>query len=119
LVGAECALKVFIGELNQRVLLAHDEDFCSPVFGRANDCMQMTADAADIDMDTAYYLDQVHDATNATAYMLTSRDLTDFIALRTSRFGGIANPLNCRIRLTREHVAHIPHPMSASHGRTR
>jgi hypothetical protein len=111
--------RYFIGALNQRVLLAHDEDFCSPLFGRGRDCLQMTADAADADMTTAYYLDQVHYATNATAYMLTSQDQTAFIALRTSRCGGIADPLGCRIRLTREHITRIPHPMGAPHGRRR
>ena len=108
--------RYFIGALNQRVLLAHDEDFCSATFSRlGNDCLQMTADAADTDMTTAYYLDQVHYATNATAWLITGADQTSFIAYRTNACGSVADPLGCRIRLTRTQITRIGHPTGIPH----
>jgi hypothetical protein len=108
--------RYFIGAINQRVLLAHDENFCFATFSRlGNDCLQMTADAADTDMTTAYYLDQVNYATNATAWMITGADQTSFIAYRTNACGSVADPLGCRIRLTRTQITRIGHPTSIPH----
>jgi hypothetical protein len=105
--------RYFIGDLKKRILLEHDEDFCSSnAGGMGSDCLQMTADAADLDMNTAYYLDQVHYATNATAYMLVGSDQVAFVKLRDRRCGSVVDPLACRIRVTREHTRVItrPHP---------
>ena len=103
--------RYFIGAVNERILLAHDEDFCSATFSRVgDDCLQMTAEAADVDMNTAYYLEQVHYATNATAWMIVGADQRSFVELRDSRCGGVADPLGCRIRITREHVRVISRP---------
>ena len=100
--------RYFIGALNKRILLEHDEDFCGVLYADVaptpESCQQMTADAADLDMNTAYYLEQVHFATNATAHRITGEDQTAFLQLRAHTCGGIADPLGCRIRLTREHV---------------
>jgi hypothetical protein len=100
--------RYFIGALNKRILLEHDENFCGVLYAdiapTPQSCQQMTADAVDLDMNTAYYLEQVHYATNATARMVTGEDQTAFLRLREHTCGGIADPLGCRVRLTREHV---------------
>jgi hypothetical protein len=108
--------RYFIGDLNARILLAHDEDFCAYLDGANgppdDDCEQMNADAADIDMNTAYYLEQVHYATNATARMIVGDEETEWIEIRNRRCGSVVDPVGCRIRLTREHTRGIlePHP---------
>jgi hypothetical protein len=105
--------RYFIGGLNKRLLLEHDEDFCSSTFaGLGADCLQMTADAADLDMNTAYYLDQVNYATNATAYMLVGSDQTAFLRLRANRCGAVADPLGCRILITRQQIHTISRPVT-------
>jgi uncharacterized protein YecT (DUF1311 family) len=102
--------RYFIGGLEKRLLLEHDEDFCSSTFtALGSDCLQMTADAADMDMNTAYYLDQVNYATNATAHMIVGDDQSAFLRLRTSRCGAVADPLGCRILVTRQQVHRVTH----------
>jgi uncharacterized protein YecT (DUF1311 family) len=97
--------RYFIGGLEKRLLLEHDEDFCSSTFtALGSDCLQMTADAADVDMNTAYYLEQVNYATNATAHMIVGDDQSAFLRLRTNRCGNVADPLGCRILITRQQV---------------
>ena len=99
--------RYFITGANRRILLEHDEDFCSlpdgSVAPRGSDCEQLNYEAADDDLTAAYYLEQVNYRTNATAWQI-SGDQTAFIGLRDRSCGGIANPLACRIRLTRERV---------------
>ncbi len=95
----------FITGGNKRVLLEHDLDFCSPadVRGAGAECEQMNADAADLDVTAAYYLDQVHYATNGTAWMI-GPEQTAWIGVRERTCGGIVDPLGCRIRVDRERV---------------
>jgi hypothetical protein len=112
--------RYFITGSNKKILLEHDEDFCSPTDGtvaRAGDvCEQMNADAADLDMNAAYYLDQVHHATNATAWMITGADQIAFIQVRNSRCGGVLDPLGCRIIMTREQTHRVVRgPVSGPH----
>ena len=99
--------RYFITGANRRILLEHDEDFCSmadgSVVARGADCEQMNADAADDDLTAAYYLQQVNYRTNATAWMI-GPEQTAFIVFRDRSCGGIVDPLGCRIRLTRERV---------------
>ena len=68
--------RYFIGGVDRKILLEHDEDFCSPTDGATApaDCEQMNANAADIDLDAAYYLEQTDHATNATAWMISGPD---------------------------------------------
>jgi uncharacterized protein YecT (DUF1311 family) len=114
--------RYFIGGISKKILLEHDEDYCAPVVETTapseNDCEQMNADAADVDMNAASYLDQTHYATNATAWMITDPDQIAWIQVRdnTCRVG--PDPLGCHIRMTRErtHVIirrnpmpHLPH----------
>jgi uncharacterized protein YecT (DUF1311 family) len=96
--------RYFIGGIDRKILLEHDEDFCSPADGTTApaDCEQMDANAADIDLDAAYYLEQTDHATNATAWMINGPDQVAWIQVRddTCRVG--PDRLRCRIRVTRE-----------------
>jgi uncharacterized protein YecT (DUF1311 family) len=97
--------RYFITGSNKKILLEHDENYCSPDETTAPPkkwCEQMNADAADIDMNAAYYLEQTHHATNATAWMITGRDQAVWIRLRDNTCGLGPDPLGCRIRMTRE-----------------
>jgi uncharacterized protein YecT (DUF1311 family) len=98
--------RYFIGGSNRRILLEHDEDYCAPVDGTSpppgDACLQMDADAADIDVNGAYYLEQVNHATNATAWMIVGEDQVAWIRVRDGACRAGAEPLRCRIRMTRE-----------------
>ena len=106
--------RYFIGDSNRKILLEHDEDYCAPGSAAppADDCEQMNADAADIDLNAAYYLDQTNHATNATAWMIVGEDQVAWVQLRdnTCRVG--PDRLRCRIRMTRDrtHVILGQHP---------
>jgi uncharacterized protein YecT (DUF1311 family) len=108
--------RYFITGSNKKILLEHDEDYCASVASTTappqNDCQKMNADAADIDLNAAYYLEQVNYATNATAWMITGDDQVAWLQVRenTCRVG--PDPLRCRIRMTRErtHVIIRRHP---------
>jgi hypothetical protein len=63
----------------------------------------MMADAADIDETAAYYLNQVDCATNATAWMIGG-DQVARVQVRDNSCLGVADPLGCRIRVTRVHI---------------
>ena len=113
--------RYFLTGNNKRILLEHDEDFCSlgdGTFARPDSgCEQLNADAADTDETAAYYLEQVHYATNATAWMI-GPDQVAWIQLRDNTCGGVADPLGCRIRVTREHthlIIHRPPPRPVLH----
>jgi uncharacterized protein YecT (DUF1311 family) len=103
---AAVTTRYFITGANKKILLEHDEDYCAPADGTSAPpvevCEQMNADAADIDMDAAYYLDQTNHATNATAWMIVGPEQVAWIQVRdnTCRVG--PERLRCRIRLTRE-----------------
>ena len=117
---APITTRYFLTGNNRRILLEHDEDFCALGDGTMappdSGCQQMNADAADIDETAAYYLDQVHYATNATAWMI-GPDQVAWLQVRADTCGGVADPLGCRIRVTREHthlIIHrgpMPHPI--------
>ena len=105
--------RYFIGSVNKKILLEHDEDYCAPMDGvTAPDqavCEQMDEDAADVDMIAASYLEQTHYATNATAYMITNPDQIAWLQVRdnTCRVG--PDPLGCHIRMTHERTRVILH----------
>jgi uncharacterized protein YecT (DUF1311 family) len=111
--------RYFITGSNKKVLLEHDEDYCSPASGPGyNDCEKMNADAADIDMDAASYLEQTHYVTNATAWMITNPDQVAWLQVRNTRCGGVLDPLGCHIRMTRERthvILHAPPPHPVAH----
>jgi hypothetical protein len=47
-----------------------------------NNRQQINADAADIDLNAAYYVEQTHHATNATAWMITGATCQDSDQMR-------------------------------------
>ncbi len=99
--------RYFIGGISRRLLLQHDEDYCAPLRGTAastDDCEQMNADAADIDLNAAYYLDQINYATNGTAWMINTPEQTSWIQLRDETCRLRPDRMACRIRLTRERI---------------
>jgi uncharacterized protein YecT (DUF1311 family) len=113
--------RYFLTGTNKRILLEHDEDYCLPgnTAAGGGDCQQMDADAADADEVAAYYLEQVHYATNATAWMI-GPDQVAWLDVRERTCGGVLDPLGCRIRVTREHARVItgrpmPRPVSGPH----
>ncbi len=92
---------------NKKILLEHDEDFCVSASGtvapRDGVCQQLNAQAADLDVTAADYLDQVHHATNATAWMLSPSQVV-WLGVRDRTCGGVLDPLGCRIRVTQVRI---------------
>jgi len=110
--------RYFITGSNKKVLLEHDEDYCAPTSGQEyNDCDQMNADAADMDMVAASYLEQTHHVTNATAWMITDPDQVAWLQVRSNSCGSVLDPLGCRITMARERTRVILHapPRPAPH----
>jgi hypothetical protein len=99
--------RYFITGDKKKILLEHDEDYCARLGGSSaappqSPCQQMNADAADVDLVAAYYLDQTNHATNATAWMINDHDAVAWIQFRDNTCAAGPNPLNCRIVMTRE-----------------
>ena len=94
-------VRYFIPENGKKYVLVHDEDFCDhPADAPAppqDQCQQLNAEAADKDMDAAYFMQQTGNRSDATAYMLGA-DQVAWIGVRTQTCGGV---LACQIRLTR------------------
>ncbi|HEV2327147.1 MAG TPA: lysozyme inhibitor LprI family protein [Terracidiphilus sp.] len=92
----------FIPENGKKYVLMHDRDYCSIDPGVSSTgprvCEQLDANAADDDMNAAYFMKETHNAANATAWML-GPDQIAWIGMRESRCG---IGLRCRIAMTRE-----------------
>jgi hypothetical protein len=114
--------RYFLTGSNKKILLEHDEEFCAPTNATNapadSSCVTMDADAADLDMDAANYLEQTHHATNATAWMINGPDQVAWLQVRDNTFGRGPNPVGCRIRMAHERtsviikrppVVHAPH----------
>lgn len=101
---APVTTRYFIGNTTRKILLEHDEDYCTTADSSAEPlgCQQLNADAADIDLTAAYYLDQTNHATNATAWMIVGPDQEAWIQLRDNTCRGVPDWLGCRIRITRQ-----------------
>ena len=113
--------RYFIPDNGKKYVLEHDEDYCWHPAGTPappeNECMQANLDAANADMDAAYFMKETHNAANATAWMLDP-DQTAWLAVRASTCVG-PNALGCRVRMTRERIRVIvgaprPRPLQAS-----
>ena len=116
--------RYFIPENGKKYVLEHDEDYCWHPEGTAappqDQCMQANLDAANADMDAAYFMQETHNAANATAWML-GPEQTAWLAVRARRCAG-PDGLGCMVRMTRERVRVImgpgpapwPRPMQAS-----
>lgn len=95
-------VRYFIPANGKKYVLIHDEDYCDhPPNAPAPDpnaCAELNAEAADADMNGAYFMKETGNAADATAYMLGS-DQVAWIGMRTQRCG-IA--VACRIQVTHE-----------------
>jgi len=111
--------RYFITSSRKKILLEHDEEYCAPGEGRTpappDVCLQADAQAADLDLDAALYLEQTHHATNATAWMINDQDQVTWLQVRNSTCGIGPDSLGCRIRMTRERTRGVIHPHSAPH----
>lgn len=102
--------RYFIPANGKKYVLVHDEDFCDQ---QANApppdpgvCQQLNADAADDDMNAAYFMKETHNAADATAWMLGPDQLA-WISFRDSSCGlGLA----CRIAATRQRTRVLLEP---------
>jgi uncharacterized protein YecT (DUF1311 family) len=94
-------VRYFIPDNGRKYVLLHDEDYCAhPEDAPAQPeggCEQLNADAADADMDAAYFMKETGNLANATAWML-GPDQVAWIGVRTRTCGGV---LGCQIRMTR------------------
>jgi uncharacterized protein YecT (DUF1311 family) len=108
--------RYFIPANGKKYVLMHDEDYC---FHDADEpapegCEQDNAHAADADMNAAYFMEETHNAANATAWMLEP-DQIEWLAVRdrTCGFNGFA----CRIAITRRRTAVlVGHPVPVPRG---
>jgi uncharacterized protein YecT (DUF1311 family) len=95
--------RYFIPENGKKYVLVHDEDYCAVPDGALatsqDRCDAMNAEAADVDVNAAYFMAETHNAANATAWML-GQDQVAWIGIR-DRTCGVAG-LACRIRITRQ-----------------
>jgi hypothetical protein len=94
--------RYFIPDNGKKYVLVHDEDYCDhPANAPAppqDECQALNADAADTDVNAAYFMKETHNQANATAWML-GPDQVAWIGIRERTCGvGLA----CRIRVTRE-----------------
>lgn len=99
--------RYFLTGNNRRILLEHTEDYCAASSAASpppNGCEQMNVDAADLDVNAAYYLEQVDYATNATAWMINGQDQAIWISARDVTCRVSPDPLACRILLTRRRI---------------
>jgi hypothetical protein len=73
--------RYFINASSEKIVLAHDEDFCRRAEGMPalpeDVCKQMNANAAEVDIKAAHFLDQTHYASNATMRMTVDRPTVD------------------------------------------
>ena len=77
-------------------MLIHDEDYCMSREGGgtpSDACSQMNFNAAELDMNAAYFMKQTNNAANATAWMLQP-DQMDWLVLRDRSCLG---PNPCRV----------------------
>jgi len=111
--------RYFLTGNNKRILLEHDEDFCLAEDGSHlpadSGCEEMNADAADADINTAYYLKLINYATNGTAWMVVGADQTAWMGVRDNSCRVGPDLLGCRIRVSHEHVRTISQRPGGGH----
>jgi Lysozyme inhibitor LprI len=94
-------VRYLVPENGRKYVLLHDEDYCGAAPGMPapppDICQQMNADAADADMNGAYFMKESGNAANATAWRLRP-DQVAWIGMRQSTCGAA---LGCRIAITR------------------
>jgi len=103
-------VRYFIPENGKKYVLVHDEDYCDHTPGDPAPpeaaCQQLNAEAAEADMNGAYFMHQTHNQANATAWML-GQDQVVWIGTRNSTCGAA---LPCRIRLARRRTRVLMRP---------
>jgi hypothetical protein len=94
--------RYFIPANGRKYALLHDESYCETAPGTAahapDACANLEQQAADADMNAAYFMQETNNAANATAWML-GPDQVAWIGLRERTCG---NGLACRITFTRQ-----------------
>jgi len=97
--------RYFLTGANKKILLAHDENYCVSADGKPlapeSGCQQTAADAADMDLTEAYYLDATHHATNAATWT-KSQDQVAFTEIRDKMCHAGSDPLSCMIRMSKD-----------------
>jgi uncharacterized protein YecT (DUF1311 family) len=96
--------RYFIPENGKKYALVHDEDYCAYQNGTPplqEQCEEMNAEAAEADVNAAYFMEETHNAANATAWML-GPDQMAWIGVRDQSCGLGPVGLGCRIRLSRQ-----------------
>lgn len=108
--------RYFIPDDNRKYALFHDEDYCAHPEGapKPEGCDDMNYSAADVDLDAVYFMQQTHNATDATAFML-GPDQMEWLAMRDRTCVG-PNATICRIQVTRQRVVRLTgHPVPLPH----
>ena len=99
--------RYFIPANGKKYALLHDEDYCAHPPGTpapdANDCEEKNAEAADADLEAAYFMKETGHAADATAWMLGPGQMA-WIGLRNTTCGA---GLACRIEWTRRRTREL------------
>ncbi len=102
----DLTVRYFIPNNGRKYVLVHDEDYCwhpdNMPAPPLDQCEQMNADAADADVNAAYFMKETHNQANATAWMLGADQLA-WINQRDRICVG-PNPLDCRIQVSRQRI---------------
>ncbi len=103
--------RYFIPENGKKYVLLHDEDFCDHPANApappAGECQRLNAEAAEADMDAAYFMALNSNAANSVAWGLAGAQLASWIEFRDQSCNTGADRLGCRVRMTREHTRMI------------
>lgn len=95
--------RYFIPENGKKYVLVHDEDYCAHPPGTPappqDRCEALNAEAADADLNAAYFMAETRNAANATAWM-PGPDQVAWIGVRENTCGSAG--WACRIRITRQ-----------------
>jgi hypothetical protein len=103
--------RYFIPTNGRKYVLVHDEDYCfhpdnAP---KPEGCDEQNAEAADADMNAAYFMQETHNASDANAWMLDPQQIA-WLAARERTCG--VNNFACRIEVTRRRTGElIGHPV--------
>jgi uncharacterized protein YecT (DUF1311 family) len=99
--------RYFIPANKKKYALVHDGDYCAHAAGTPappqDECEEMNAEAADADLEAAYFMKETGHLSDATAYLLEP-DFGAWIALRQRTCG---TGLACRVVYTRRRVREL------------
>ena len=119
--------RYFINSAGIKIVLEHDEDYCvdtdRSLAPPSDVCGQMNEDAANVDMEAAYFMERTGYASNATARTAVESDQGVWIRLRDETCREGPERLKCRIRMTHERTRvligrrHAPGPVGPARPR--